>query len=302
MSRPSPLSKLTSEMSLLCESRLWTHLLLRRSQMRTLWSSPAVARYVPLGWKSTLITCFPCPVIGMMDLPLRRSQTRTTPPRSDVATKEPSGCTAAEYVGREWPSWSRSSELVAMSHRRQLMSCDVVIRCSPIGWKTTLFTRSSWPSSTLMGWLSVRHQRFTRPSAQAEAMRTFLPSNGGTPLQPGCHAMLLQRSSCPRIVSVGSHEGTFQSLMKPDHEDVPKSCPSGENLPFVSGRSSPTCETSATMDFCRKPQNLSTRSSCSSGSSSARWRRSLMSRWLALGIDHSAIFTRASRSSSRPSV
>merc|ERR1740129_1183370 len=163
-----------------------------------------------------------------------------------------------------------------MSHKRQLMSCDVDTRCSPIGWKTTRFTRSSWPSSTLSGWLSMRHHRFTRESADADASRTVLPSKGGVPLHEGCQAMLLHRSSCPRIVSVGSQDGTFHSLINPDHDEVQNKEASGENLPCVKGRSSPTWETSATIDFCRNWENRSTRSSYSSGSSSARWRRSLM--------------------------
>mmetsp|Transcript_37926 Transcript_37926/g.80607 ORF Transcript_37926/g.80607 Transcript_37926/m.80607 type:complete len:258 (-) Transcript_37926:500-1273(-) len=257
---------------------------------------------MPRGWKSTLNTCLPCPTKGMMDFPLRKSQTRTTPPRSDVATREPSGCMATPYVGRECPSCKSNSELVAMSQRRQLMSWEVDTTCSPMGWKTTRFTRSSWPSRTPSGWLSVRDQRLIRESAEADARRTVDPSKGGTPLQEGWKATLLQRSSCPRIVSVGSQEGTFHNLMKPDHDEVQNSCASGENFPCVSGRSSPTCETSATMDFCRNWEKRSTRSSYSRGSSSTRWRRSLMSRWLARGMDHSAIFTRASRSSSRPSV
>mmetsp|Transcript_48683 Transcript_48683/g.148113 ORF Transcript_48683/g.148113 Transcript_48683/m.148113 type:complete len:232 (-) Transcript_48683:580-1275(-) len=231
MSRPSPLSKLTSEINLLWPSKLWRHRRFRMSQMRTLWSSAAVARRLPRGWKSTLRTCLPWPASGMMLLPLRRSQTRTTPPRSDVAASEPSGCTAAPYVGRECPSCSNNSELVSMSHRRQLMSWDVVSTCSPIGWKTTRFTRSSWPSSTAKGWLSVRHHRLTRESADAEARRTVLPSKGGAPLHVGCHAMLWQRSSCPRMVSVGSQDGTFHNLMKPDHEEVQYNWASGENLP-----------------------------------------------------------------------
>mmetsp|Transcript_146020 Transcript_146020/g.468268 ORF Transcript_146020/g.468268 Transcript_146020/m.468268 type:complete len:241 (-) Transcript_146020:688-1410(-) len=240
MSLPSPFSKLTSEMSLLCESKLCMHLRFRMSQIRTLWSSAAVAKNIPLGWKSRLITCLPWPVRGMTLLPLLRSHTRTTPPRSEVATREPSGCMATPYVGRECPSCSSSSELVAMSQRRQLMSWDVETRCSPMGWKTTRLTRSSWPSRTPRGWLSVRHQRLIRESADADARRTVCPSKGGAPLHDGCQAMLLHRSSCARIVSVGSQDGTFQNLMKPDQEEVQNNPPSGENLPCVSGRSSPT--------------------------------------------------------------
>ena len=102
---------------------------LRKSQMRTVWSSLPVARWNPSGEKSIVNNCFtwPCQSLGCepglqtwrqqralvvrtgntrIDLPERRSHSRPMPPRSPVATKDPSTCMDRAYTSLAWPSWS----------------------------------------------------------------------------------------------------------------------------------------------------------------------------------------------------
>ena len=81
----------TQEMSRECAGMLYTVSCLRKSQMCTSRSSPAVARCTPLGAQSAANDWPMCADQPATALPERTSHTRTTPPKSVVASSEPSG-------------------------------------------------------------------------------------------------------------------------------------------------------------------------------------------------------------------
>ena len=102
---------------------------------------------VTSGDQSADMIPFECLRIVKIERPERRSHTRPTPPKSPVATREPSGWNAIAYVSEVWPSWSNSSEPFSASQSRHVLSKDVVPTWRPIGCHFTRASLALWPSS-----------------------------------------------------------------------------------------------------------------------------------------------------------